>query len=317
MVTERSFTSYIKSKFYNELFAAVQGFVSENIDILTLRLQVVEDIDEVNVEDFEIKQVYIDDQPEMRINFEILVEAYLEVWYAYRKKVDEPEAAQQWFQIGCSGDLSKNFTDFEIEAVDTYNNKPRPKNRMTENLVPVFGKDNMESVAKSFLYRHYSHALSKPIKLDPYLLADNMGLTILEKQIFNDMSVFGQIYFHDADGEFFDLFTGESEIETVKAGTIIVDPNVQFLRGVGSRNNTIVHECLHWDKHRKAFELERLFNNDVSKISCQTFGGIRGNGKESTSWMEYQANSLAPKILMPFDMFKQEAKMTIRDSWIK
>lgn len=234
MVTERSFTSYIKSKFYNELFAAVQGFVSENIDILTLRLQVVEDIDEVNVEDFEIKQVYIDDQPEMRINFEILVEAYLEVWDAYRKKVDEPEAAQQWFQIGCSGDLSKNFTDFEIEAVDTYNNKPRPKNRMTENLVPVFGKDNMESVAKSFLYRHYSHALSKPIKLDPYLLADNMGLTILEKQISNDMSVFGQIYFHDADGEFFDLFTGESEIETVKAGTIIVDPNVQFLRGVGS-----------------------------------------------------------------------------------
>lgn len=46
---------------------------------------------------------------------------------------------------------------------------------------------------------------------------------------------------------------------SVKAKTIFVDPNAYFLYNLGKVNNTIVHECVHWDKHGKAFELERLY----------------------------------------------------------
>ena len=39
--------------------------------------------------------------------------------------------------------------------------------------------------------------------IDPRLIAEKMGLTIVYKEITEDMSVFGQIFFHDTvvDGE--------------------------------------------------------------------------------------------------------------------
>ena len=64
-----------------------------------------------------------------------------------------------------------------------------------------------------------------------------MGLEIYEQEIAEDGTVFGQIYFRDT--------------ETVKACRILDDPRAYFLRNLGSVNNTIVHECIHWDKLSK------------------------------------------------------------------
>ena len=93
-------------------------------------------------------------------------------------------------------------------------------------------------------------------------------------------------------------------IEEVKAGTIFVDPKAYFLRNLGAVNNTIIHECVHWDKHRKAFELERLYNESVNKIKCKVVGGIKDGDKDATGWMEWQANALAPRIQMPLSPSK-------------
>ena len=64
-------------------------------------------------------------------------------------------------------------------------------------------------------------------------------------------------YFRETDAK---LYDGEKKAETVKhvmPGTVIVDPNVAFQRNLGAYNNTIVHECVHWELHKKAFALER------------------------------------------------------------
>ncbi|WP_206528096.1 ImmA/IrrE family metallo-endopeptidase [Marinitoga sp. 38H-ov] len=86
-----------------------------------------------------------------------------------------------------------------------------------------------------------------------------------------------------------------------------VDPKAYFLRNLGSVNNTIVHECVHWALHRKAFELERLYNTNVNKIKCQVVGGIKDSNKDATDWMEWQANALTPRIQMPISTFKSKA----------
>lgn len=59
--------------------------------------------------------------------------------------------------------------------------------------------------------------------------------------------------------------------------------------------------------------LKNLFDEDITKINCKVSGGVKGNKKEYIDWMEWQANSLAPKILMPLNMFKQEAYSIIQD----
>ena len=82
-----------------------------------------------------------------------------------------------------------------------------------------------------------------------------------------------------------------------------------LLRNYGSVNNTIVHECVHWIKHRKVFELEKLYNDQASSITCEVVGGAKANVDQSaTEQMERQANQLTPRIQMPAEPFKAKAK---------
>ena len=175
---------------------------------------------------------------------------------------------------------------------------------MSDSLVPIINKEQPRSVATDFLRRHYPETL-KPMAVEPQVLAEKMGLTIEMKS--QSFSVFDLIYFHDCDAEFYDEDSDEMVQTHVNARTIFVDPKAYFLRNLGTVNNTIVHECVHWDLHRKAFELERLNNSSATRIKCQVVGGIKDSNRDATDWMEWQANTLAPKIQMPLAMFKTKA----------
>lgn len=106
----------------------------------------------------------------------------------------------------------------------------------------------------------------------------------------------------------YDANAGESEVVHIEGKTIVVDPMNFLLRSLGSYNNTIIHECVHWTKHRKVFELEKLFNDDASCISCEVIGGAASSAsKQATEMMERQANQLAPRIQMPAGPFKAKA----------
>ena len=113
----------------------------------------------------------------------------------------------------------------------------------------------------------------------------------------------------------FQINYDESKVEKteISGKTIMVDPANFFLRNLGSVNNTIIHECVHWEKHRKAFELERLYNKDATFIRCQTVGGVKENKvRSATDWMEWQANAIAPRIQMPSIAFKEKTREFIQ-----
>lgn len=79
MGLEYSFINYVKGKFYNELFEPLQDFITDQIDNLDLRLNLVKEIDEIELSDIDIKQIYIEDLPVTMISFDVLVEAQIEV----------------------------------------------------------------------------------------------------------------------------------------------------------------------------------------------------------------------------------------------
>lgn len=316
MGLEHSFTNYVKEKYYNELFEALQDFITDQVENLELRLNVVEEIDEVNLSDIEIKQIYIEDLPGTKIDFDILLEAHIEVSDINKRLVDEQEICYQWFHYECTINLDTHFKNFVIKHIDIYNqrkNRKKIKNGLSEYFVPIIYKEDLDNVATNFLKEHYPEALITPIKIDPELLASQMGLTVHMTRISKDNSIFGQIYFKDTVSTFYDETHDKTIEKKVEKGSIFVDPNCFFLRNLGSYNNTIVHECVHWHLHKKAFMLKNLFDEDITKINCKVSGGVKGNKKEYIDWMEWQANSLAPKILMPLNMFKQEAYSIIQD----
>jgi len=312
MAQSRSFKEYIANRFYNEFFTAVSDFLEQNHRDLDITSKRVYKIDRAELSDICVKHVFIENHPGMRISFDVLLEADFEIGETDRHN-DRFDEKTQWFKVSCTGDLSNNLRDFAIASIEEYYNKNKQLNPMSDSLVPIIKSEQMESVAKEFLEKYYREALYTPMGIDPTVLAERMGLTIHLKNITPDFSSFGQIFFTDCDAEYYDKDESEFKRMPVNKGAIFVDPDAYFLRNLGSVNNTIVHECVHWDLHRKAFELERLYNEEATQIKCLVVGGINPTkARSATDWMEWQANALAPRILMPADQFRTMAEKYIQ-----
>jgi len=313
MTQSRSFREYISNRFYNELFNAVSGYLEQNHRNLEVSSRRVRNIDSAELSDVNLKYIYVENLPGMKIAFDVLLEAEFEISETDRHN-DRHDEKTQWFKISCAGDLSRNLDDFSIKAVEIYNSKDKQLNPMSDSLVPIIKSEQLEAVAKDFLERYYQEALYKPMAIDPNILAKRMGLSVELKHITSDFSLFGQVFFADCETEYYNKEASEYTRTQVKSGTIFVDPDAYFLRNLGSVHNTIVHECVHWDKHRKAFELERLYNENATQIKCQVIGGMKENKVWSaTDWMEWHANALTPRIQMPLTQAKIKAAEFIRE----
>lgn len=311
MAGNRSFKDYVADRFYNELFAAIKDYVEENGEDLDLRLYQVRNVGSIELSDIEVKFVSVNDLPEMKIEFEVALEAEMEVREA-DYHYDDSEYNKQWFMIKCTGDLDCSLDDFSILSISVYNGKNKQIRPLSDSLVPIIHSKDLEEIATDFLRRNYPKALLEPMAVEPQKLAECMGLDVQIRNITKDCSVFGQIFFHDVETELYDEKTDHMIQTEINARTIYVDPNTYFLYNLGKVNNTIVHECVHWDKHRKAFELERLYNSSANRIKCKAVGGLADNSKDATEWMEWQANALAPRIQMPITMFKTQASRVIK-----
>lgn len=312
MAGNRSFKSYISDRFYNDFYSYIAKRIEENRDNLDLRIQNVHDVGVITLIDVEVKMASINDLPGMEIEFDVVLDAEIEVSEA-DYHYDDYDVCNQWLLLNCKGNLEYCLDDFKIIGIEIYTQRSKIDKPLSDSLVPYIWAEQLDSVAYEFLNKNYPEALKEPIALEPMELASKMGLTVEVRNIRKDMSIFGQIYFHDSQAELYDSEIDEMVTVDVKAGTIFVDPKAYFLRNLGAVNNTIVHECVHWDKHRKAFELERLYNENVTKIKCQVVGGMKNGDKDSKDWMEWQANSLAPRIQMPIASFKTKAFQVIKE----
>ena len=85
------------------------------------------------------------------------------------------------------------------------------------------------------------------------------------------------------------------------------------MRNAGTFRTTIVHECVHWRYHRKAFMLEQLIlGEEATAIRCRVDGVADEAQGAATQQMEWQANRLTPRIQMPREMFLQCARRAIQ-----
>ena len=304
---DRSFKEYINERFYNDFFSVIKPYVIEHRGKLEFYSRVVSEVDFAELSDIKVKTVGIDDRDGMRIAFDAVIEAEVDI-KEYARYDSKEDTCYPWFMLSCEADLSKDLNDMKVLKIEPYNQKSKHNKPLSDSLVPISYKDDLDKIATDFLLRHYPEALKTPMAIDPSLLVNRLGLNIVIQEMTKDLSVFGQIFFADCDAEIYNAKTDNMEIKRFPAKTIMVDPKAFHMRTLGSVNNTIVHECVHWDKHRKAFELERLYNSNASQIRCLVIGGTKATSSRSaTDWMEWQANTLAPRIQMPIGTFKQKA----------
>lgn len=296
----RSFKDVVQEHYYDEIFKELADFIDENPSQLESRSNFVLEPDEASLVDFEVKWVTITSSPDNHLYFYVIVSAEIQIAETVKRN-RETDGLIQWFRISCTSILEDGLQDFGVTDVSIYmKQKESKENRLSEYLVPIISKDELDCVAERFLKKYYPVALEKPTKVPARRIAKIMGLKIAQVHITQLGTIFGQIYFSDSRIKFYDIETGTYKRARVKRGTILIDPDVFFMRNIGSLNNTIIHECVHWDLHKKFFELEKLYNREARAISCQVREGAKPEkNRTPLDWMEWQANALAPRILMP------------------
>lgn len=255
----------------------------------------------VSLSDIEIEDVVHIEQPrEGVISFNVIVTCDVET--TARKGNGQPHFIEKWLMVYCEVSIGIELTDFQIvhvgksEALEESDNE-----RFSGELVPIISRDDFDKEATRFLEKYYPKALEEPVPVPIRQIAQEMQLCIEEDtRLSEELSVFGIVVFEDG------IIVGPNKeilIRKAKRGTMYIDPRVYFEKTYGTVNSTIAHECYHWYRHQPYHALMKMIGakDDVGKvIQC----AIQPNNKDTEKWkaidwLEWQANGVAPYILMP------------------
>ncbi|WP_068540671.1 YgjP-like metallopeptidase domain-containing protein [Olegusella massiliensis] len=266
--------------------------------------------------DVEIENViHIEERQEGFIDFDVVVSCDIEKKSTRRSKA---QFYEKWLNVHCRVSLGIELSGFEIVSVEPCETKEENENsRFSGELVPIISREDLEDEATRFLEKYYKKALRESVPVPIREIAGNaMELRIVEdEKLSDDLSVFGLIVFEDGN-----IANSDRKIiiRNAKRGTMYVDPRVFYERTLGTLNSTIAHECFHWHRHQPYHALMKMIGakDGLGKnIQC-AIGANRGNSDrwKAVDWMEWQANEIAPKILMPYKTAKRYCKKLIEEN---
>ncbi|MBY5022267.1 XRE family transcriptional regulator [Streptococcus suis] len=312
-----SFEKLLQSNYYNDIFKAVDNYIYHHRSYISVKSHTVEDPNFKKLDDFAIKKVLSRKVRDGIIVSELQVIASLEI-KGQTKYGYEIDSANLWLRMTVEYELNEGIHNFTVLQVNPFDPKDYDNSELglSPEFVPYIKAKDMDEIAEGILKQYYPQALEAPMALpiDGYLA--NIGLTKMEGKLTEDSSIFGEMVFKDTEVLFYDEDTPESRL--VKKKTILVDPEVICLRNQGSYNNTIVHESVHWLLHRHHNEYKMLFDQNHKRSSS-----LRDNTISSSSewrdydWMEWQANGIAARILMPKSMTRQKVNQLFTDYSLK
>lgn len=169
--------------------------------------------------------------------------------------------------------------------------------------VPHIWKSEFDAEATTFLTQFYPDAIKTPMCVPiECIVTDVMHLKVVEHHLSEDLSILGQMCFTDGMAEIYDPVNDEYREIFVKAGTMIIDPDTYAKRNLGSKRNTMAHEGYHWFRHRQYHLMAARCMGEAKPVyRCPTLPKSEVIQTEWTDedWMEWQANNVAPRILMP------------------
>ncbi len=307
-----NFKEYMEDVYYDEIFNRIKGLVFAHKD--SFESDTVYSVSYAEPDNIHVSGVTFKEQDDGFLEIRVSVDADIAVKgktrYGYEEIADNGS-----YNIFFSAKLENGLQQVSITNVEEYNPAKFEKDRsLSQDLVPYLYEDAVEKNAEDFLKRHYPKALLQPMALPVFEVVQSMGMSVYYAPLGD--TVFGKTYFGTEKVTVYTDYTLKATVEIMaQPGTMLINPNVYFMRNVGTANNTIIHECVHWDRHRKAFELQRLLTGDCNHISCEiveTYEGIPDDAP-AIKWMEWQANQLAPRILMPAKMTEKVYSNALRD----
>ena len=284
----------IDQRRYDEIKDAVLDYMTEKVKE-----------NKATLSDIEIQNVvHIEQVDDGAISFSVIVSCDIEHSISSTGRVSFTE---KWLDVRCKVLLGVELTDFEIININECEQQEDSDNdKYSGELVPIISRDAFENEATKFLEKYYPLALQEPVAVPIRKIADDMGLSIIEDSLLSsELDIFGLVVFED--GNIKDK-NKNVVIRNAKRGTVLIDPRVYYERTLGTVNFTIAHECFHWYRHQPYHALMKMLgaNDELGKIiQCSIGSNAKDSEKwKAVDWMEWQANGVAPHILMPTNTAK-------------
>lgn len=296
-----SFKKYIEDYYFDIVSKKISSYIVYNYSKIPFRLNTINNVDYAKLEEAYIKNIYVNDYFENYIGINILVETGVTIGEynhgEYNYDYDYP-----WFSIKCKCKFDNVITNFIVLSIECFEGVDKESFGLTDNLIPYIKKEKFDDYAEKILNKIYPEAMNGEA-VDTYEFAKRLGLNVIEV-VFKDESKIGAIYFEEY----------KTKTKITPANTIKVSKNKGFFGFERCINFTIMHECGHYILHKKAFQLEKLFNSKAKSIECYYDGTCTTKALTTPGdWMEWQANNLASRLLMPKEPFKRKVEQLLID----
>ncbi len=232
MLRFSSFKDIIENVYGADILNSVAEYIESNPDKIDSISNIINSFNEAALYGIEIKFISNIREDKNKILFDVIISAEIKISKTISRNY-ETDSIEQWLRVSCSVDERLNY--FKVHEIYTYiKNRIDSKNILSEYLIPIISKEQLDDVAERFLEKYYPEVLEKPMPIHACGVAKWMGLNIKEVHINKTSSVFGQIYFSDCETQYFDGDIGTYKPLSIKEGTILVDPNVYFMHNLGS-----------------------------------------------------------------------------------
>ena len=319
---ENTFKTFVEEHYYDKIFNKLSDFIGFHPTFVQESLNDNVRVSYSELSDFSVEAVYIEDKGNDKIDFDVVCKCdvgYEFVKYSGKhKEYDSDTINNVWLVAHASSSLDdlKNIKFYGIEPYE----KEKKTKPLNGDMVPIIEASEYEKYAQDIIKKYYgdNYDFSKPINI--YELVVKMGLTIKplnhNLSFEKDKAIFAQVYFEDTTAKFYNKVNDRIVEKEVKANTILFDREIQSVYSYGSEAVTIAHECVHFALHSKAFKFSKYINkSEIKCISCFNDGKINGIAEtnKNESFMEAQANGIAPYLVMPTVTLKNRANRLFED----
>lgn len=201
-----------------------------------------------------------------------------------------------------------SFQPYEGEAPDGW--------MLTDYLIPILRKDEIEEGAEALLRRFYPDALVEPEKKSAFVLAEQMGLQIMELPLHKRNRTRSILFF--CEGEV--STKGKNEPEEIRPKVVRVPGNTIVLNTNAARREQcqmdVYHECIHYDWHFMFYCLQEMHSNDVHQLrKKKKVARSKTHRKNPLTWMEWQARRGGFALMMPLSVMKPLVQQKLDALW--
>ena len=307
----KDFKSYIQDNYYDLLASAIKEYVDKHHDGIGFHGMNVLSLIDQKIENVEVKSIVCHEEGiGDLLRIDVRTQADI-VEMSLGTKEIEAGRKTKWFIVHITAELHEGLHDVKVyKTEENYYGKFETEGALDEYLVPYIYTSDLEDLADQFFSKYCEDALYFYGWIFPYYhVMEKMHIRIVESTLPDN--VFGRTYFRPSKIKYWQQscpIYSEAEIEEiVPAGTIVINKDHYFMENYGSEINTIAHELIHWEFHRKFFEILSLLDENANQLSCEVTPEVSTENmsgiEQAIWWAEWQANNLAPRIVMPRKIF--------------